>query len=1083
MRIRGVQLAGLAVALAGGMSAKDAVAADLTISTATTTPVTTSNANAGAGNVTVDTAGTITVTAGQTAITLDSNNSVNNLGTLASNNADNTTGIVITGVHTGSANNPGTISMLEDYSLSDTDSDGDVDGAWTVSPTSNRTGIWLQSGATLTGNIGGVGAINIEGGHSAGVRIDGVLTGDLNAGSISVTGDNSRGIVINNTISGNVGVQNGIGIRGLNSVGLEVNAAVGGGLNLNGSWDVSGFHVQTHPTSSTVISALDADDLLLSGSAVAVHANIGHGVTIQGVGIEDDVDDDGDGVTEAQGDTDDDRSASISVATSAPAILITPDATTPTTITLGDTGRGYGFVNRGGITAQGVYNGNSATVLRMDGVAGADVNVTGGVLNDGSMTGIAYEANAYDIYLGDHVTATRVVTRGNLNSRSVSDGNFSAYGVFFASGANVGAFNNSGTMNVQLLGETGNAVGIVDQSNSLANIVNSGSISTAVIATDSDLTDDVPAPAVTGSSIAIDVHTSTINVTYTQLADADNPLRNGNDDDTVDDNAGELPSVLTIGDIRFGSGDDTLSLQSGYIFGDVSFGDGSNTFLIDHGANYFGALSKAATGTLNINVTNGLLHVTDGTAEITSAHFGADGKLGVTLSTGSDSAMIHATGLVTFDVGAQILPTLPSGLPTSGSVRFLTADAGFSNTQTNVTRVLAGTDAPFLYNAAIVVDATDATNHSLAVSFQQKSATELGLNANQSAALAPMITALRTDTKASTAFAGLHTSEDFFTAYNSLLPGYASGAAELAATAIQQGQAATTNRLAATRLNSVHDVSVWAQEIGYGLERNPTNTTALRYRGSGFGFAAGIDGPLENGGLFGLSASFISSDVEEPARVDGEIAASFGQVGAYLGTSMGPVDLDFTAGAGLGKERSRRFVDIGPSFEAISEAEWWAYEGHGSVRASAPMRSGGFFITPQVQLTYVVLQENGYTEKGGGTAIDYKIDGTTTQRLWADAAIEFGTRWVTGGDTVMTPRLTLGYRANVLDESTDRTVRFASGGDPFTLTDPSTGSGAPIVGLGFDATNGYSTLSIAYEGEFGDEITRHSLNVALRFKF
>jgi outer membrane autotransporter protein len=102
--------------------------------------------------------------------------------------------------------------------------------------------------------------------------------------------------------------------------------------------------------------------------------------------------------------------------------------------------------------------------------------------------------------------------------------------------------------------------------------------------------------------------------------------------------------------------------------------------------------------------------------------------------------------------------------------------------------------------------------------------------------------------------------------------------------------------------------------------------------------------------------------------------------------------------------------------------------------------------------------------------------------LWGDLGVEFSARLVHSGQTVVAPRLSLGYRANLITDGGDRTFRFAGGSD-FTLTDDDYGSGGPIVGVGLDATNGYSTLSIGYEGEFTDQIDRHSLNVALRYRF
>ena len=142
-----------------------------------------------------------------------------------------------------------------------------------------------------------------------------------------------------------------------------------------------------------------------------------------------------------------------------------------------------------------------------------------------------------------------------------------------------------------------------------------------------------------------------------------------------------------------------------------------------------------------------------------------------------------------------------------------------------------------------------------------------------------------------------------------------------------------------------------------------------------------------------------------------------------------------------------------------------------------------FVITPQASLTYAYLNEEGYTEEGGGDAIDFEADSAASQRLWADVGVEFSTRFSTGGQGFIAPRLYAGYRANAIDEEAERTFRYVSGGSDFTLTDEPLGDGGPVVGIGMDATNGYTTFSLGYEGEFGDQIERHSLNAALRFRF
>lgn len=1073
MRINKIQLAGLAVVLAG-VTAGGAAAEDVTISTATTTPLTTSDPNPAAapveaGDITVASGGSITVSAGQAAITVNTSNDVANNGALRSDDADNTTGILILGGNSGAIASTGSIALLEDHTMTDTDSDGDLDGAFAIG--TNRHGIRLAAGPAFTGDITTSGTITVEGMNSSAITLDALLIGDLiSSSAISVTGDDSTAIAINGGVNGDVRLTGNVTARGENSTGLDVNGAIDGALVINGTWAVSGFHNVNRPLD---ISKLDADDLLESGPAIAVRANVTGGVHIDGVGVEDDEDDDGDGQTEADGDTDDDVSAAITSYGPGEALLIEADGGD---IAIGATASGFGVHVQGSLSANGVYDDVDATTLRIHGVGGSTVTIADGIALDGSVTASAVNGSATAVLIGADAIVSELLTRKSVVSVVVSDNAEVARGVLIDAGASLPELSNTGVVHARLLGETGDAIVIEDRSNTLAVINNTGTILAEIAATDENPTDDIPPPPVTGSAVAIDVSASTIGVTLNQTEDV--PFT---DEDSTDNDVNARPATLIRGEVRFGSGADAINLLAGQIIGNVSFGAGADTFVIDNEAVFTGRIADS-DGALTISVQNGALNHTGGTTDLTSANFGADSVLGITLSsTPGESSFLHASGAVTFAAGAEIVPIVPRGLPASGSHTFLTADGGLVGAS-NVIGVVGATGAPFIYNLAI--DVVDSDPNSLETNYVMKTASELGLTANQGAAFDPIIEALRLNDDAAAALASLTGGDDFHDAYADLMPSYASASAELAATAIQQAQGATANRMAYTRLQGLDEVSVWAQEIAYGVNREPPNANAQEFRGLGFGIAVGIDGPLDNGALFGLSAAFLASEAEEPDRDDGEISSWFGQGNAYLGTAMGPVDLDFIVGAGFGQMRSRRFIDIGSSFSARTDAEWWAYEGHGAARASLPLALGEHFtLTPKAGLTYVVLHEQSYTEEGGGAAFDLEADSATSQRLWADAGVEFSARWRLRSGGVVSPRIYAGYRANAIDEEAERTFRFVSGATDFTLTDEPLGDGGPLVGIGLDATNGYSTLSIGYEGEFGDQIERHSLNAAIRFRF
>lgn len=1083
MRSKKLHFVGLALA-ALGVTANGASAEDVTISTATTTPITTADPNPGnvanpppeQGDVTVAQGGSITVGANQTAITVNTANDVTVAagGVLASNNANNSTAILVTGGQTSTIVNNGNINLVEDYTLADGDSDGDLDGGFANATSTGRFGIWVDAGG-MVGNISS-NAITVEGNNSAAIRLDGLLDGNLTVtGATNISGDNSHAFLIQGGptegVDGSVFLRGAVTVRGTDSTGLTLDAPIvnGGELRVNGTWVVTGFHTLVRPASD---DNLDLDDLQNSGPAIAIHQSIAGGFTIEGIGVEDDLDDDDDGT---DSESDDNLSASISGFGGEPTVLISAGA--GTNLVLGpNVNTNFGFHNRGSIFAEGVYDGVNATAVRLEGLGGGTVTVAA-MANDRAISAFAREADAIGVHIGAGADVTTFWNRLSLTSRSLSETAQDAHGILIDVGGTLQTIDNSGFLNAQVFGEIGAATAIRDLSGTLQTINNSGAIIAQVIPTDSDPSDDV-FPVATGPIVAIDVSSAAQGVTINQTAPAV-----FNDDDGVDNDAAVLPATIIQGDILLGNFGDTINLHAGQILGDIDFAGGVDFMEIDNGAVFRGQITD--DGTLDLNVIDGTLDLRGGNLTIDSATFGAEGVLGVLLSAvPAESTLITATN-VTFAPGATISATVPVGLPVSDTITFLTAASMTGGS--NVVGVIDGPGTSFLYNMAVQLGSPgngDGLANSLELDFQIKTPAELGFNANQGTAFDPILEALRQDDSAAAAFAAIDNEFDFFDAYEDLMPSFSSAATELAATAIQQMQSATTNRLSATRLHDLDDVSVWAQEIAYGLTREPPTSQGQEFRGHGFGIAGGIDGPTNNGGLFGLSASFITSEQEEPGRPEGEISASFGQANAYYGTAMGPLDLDFVAGLGAGRMSSRRFVEIGDTFSALSEADWWSFEGHGAARVSAPMRLADWMIiTPQAALTYVYLNEQGYEEEGGGAAIDYESDSVSSQRLWGDVGVELSGRFRMGARTTIAPRLYGGWRANMMDEEAERTFRVISTGDEFTLTDEGFGDGGALVGIGVDATNGYSTFTLGYEGEFGDQIERHSLNASVRFRF
>src|SRR5258705_567651 len=178
--------------------------AETVVSTAVTTPVLTGTAN---DDLRISSTGSVKPATGA-AVTINSNDSVKNEGAIAITGANGSTGILANTNLAGNITNTGTITIDENFTPTDTDSDGDLDGPFAQG--NNRFGIHVLGGGTFTCNIINSGTITVEGNQSAGIAIDSALTGSLSqsVGAIMITGNDTFGIKAGSII-GNAALSSG----------------------------------------------------------------------------------------------------------------------------------------------------------------------------------------------------------------------------------------------------------------------------------------------------------------------------------------------------------------------------------------------------------------------------------------------------------------------------------------------------------------------------------------------------------------------------------------------------------------------------------------------------------------------------------------------------------------------------------------------------------------------------------------------------------------------------------------------------------------------------------------------------------
>ncbi|RZJ01146.1 MAG: autotransporter outer membrane beta-barrel domain-containing protein [Brevundimonas sp.] len=1100
-----------AVAIAPLMAASGAMA-EVVISTARTTPITTANATgSGADLIRIASGGAVNVSSGA-AVTLNSSHGVDidSGGSITMSNSDNgATGILVNGGNSANVTVGGGITLSDNIANDaalDTDKDGDADGPFANG--TGRYGVRVAGPAAFTGNIvvETTGAINLEGNDSYGVAVEAPLNGDLSVfGAVNVIGDRNVAVRTTGVVNGDVQLAGAITARGQNSTGASIESDVTGQVVVHSSITSTGYRFTTAPvtrpegyqeTASNdqeilFLDELDADDLLQGGPALRIAGNVAQGVLLgagpvyvggvdgdsDGDGVKNgDEDDDGDGTvnrtdTDRDGDGIPDSQETLPNVTSygaAPAIQV---GSATQSVTLGVVGAGndaFGFVNRGSINGFGVYSGVTGNGMAVGGL-GQAVTLNGGLRNEGQINASSIDANSSALRFGSGATAATVFNSGMINAGHTSQSNVViSTGVQVDAGANVASLTNNGTIFASSAGGVGNATAILDSSGTLTSITNNRSLQAL-------LGNNVDGDAPTGRARAIDVSANTTGVTFTQgsLIDGDDDGDPTTTDPDADgDGVDDSDEAITVGEIRMGSGADVVDIRNGLVLGDIAFGAGADTLNVSGGGIVRGVLSDT-DGALAINVTKGTLDGRQTTAlNVTSLNVGADGDLIVTVDPAAGAAGgYNVSGTANLATGAGLGLRFNSLLAAPG--RFTLIDAGTLNAGTIDTGSITE-NSPYLY---VVEAGTDAAAGQVFADVRRRTAAEAGLIPVESAVYDPFYTAIGTADAADirNVFLAQTSREEFVNLYEQLLPDHSGGPLLSLASGVDAVTRALTGRNASA---APGETSAWLQEINFYADKDKTDTYG--FRSEGFGVAGGLEKGTELGAV-GATVAFTSSDLEDPeSEAEEVLSASLLEMGLYW-RAQGQYWTTWARGAvGYASFTSERKF-VGGGLNLSNESDWNGFTLAAAGGASYERTFGRYSIRPEIYGEYFSLNEDGHVEDGGGDGFDLEIDDRQGHLLSATAAINFG--MAMGQDSWLKPELRVGWRQNISVDPGETIARFRSGGGDFTLTPDTIEGGGPILGFRLNIGNELGMLSISADAEMIEDYVRYMLFLRASFRF
>jgi hypothetical protein len=999
--------------------------ADTTVSGSSSTPLQTSTA----GNITISSGATLSPPSG-TAVTINSSNTVNNAGTISFTGVDNTTAIEATGGVTSGITSSGTITVNENYTRTDTNGDGVLDGPYANG--TNRYGIRIDGAAPFTGAINNTGTITILGNNSAAIYAAAPIVGNVttNTGAISVTGDNIYGVRLG-AVTGNIAISSAIATTGGNATGLALTGDVTGQVVVHGSITNTGYSSTTLPTGTLGVSVLTPQNLEQSQAAMIVGGNVTGGVLIAAAPTD---------TTNTTADLDFDGIADAGQATStitnygaAPALQI-GSATAATTLGVFQ-GTTTGLIINGSVNGVGVYSGIGATGVQIGGLGG-NVTINGGIAIAGTVSGSSNGAFGVALHLNSGASTPALTVSGTVaGAASATQGGYSV-GVQIDAGASLPTITNTGSISAITTASTGPATAILDNSGTLTSVTNAGTINGS--STD-------------GTGRAIDVSAQNTSFTYTQalatstqtvVPSLTGQIVTGSGNDVINISAGNVNSIMNLGDgnntislsgttvaainAMLGAGNDSVTISDTASYsGPIDFGGGNNSLTINSGARFTGEIDNGGSniavrlngGTMTFNNVNhvdtiGSLAVTGGTiGVVVDPSTGAHTTLNVTGATTISGPTTLAVSLTNFGVTASPLNVIQSGTL-----------AGSSNLSLSISQL------PYLLDGSIVASDTAGT---VGVAIQRKTAAELGLRRSEAAAYDAVFAAIQSNSALSTTFLGLTDRPSTLLRYDEMLPDHQGGVFDV----LTQGARQLAPTEAATPWAQLGHVSLWVQQAIWDEHQDADQTPGNG--GSGWGLTAGGDVAVGNAGRIGVSLGYIHGDVRNSG--DNEVTANQWGGGVHWLSDFGRVHFAAYGTAGYVRFGETRAItgttgDTSPSI-LTSKGHWNGLNAAAGAKLSYEAKMGAFYLRPSGEISYNRLSESAHDESGGGVGFDLSVDKRKSSELAGTGLLAAGVHLGNLADPEATTfRLEVqGGRRQIINSKVGATTANFSGGSDFTL--------------------------------------------------
>lgn len=276
----------------------------------------------------------------------------------------------------------------------------------------------------------------------------------------------------------------------------------------------------------------------------------------------------------------------------------------------------------------------------------------------------------------------------------------------------------------------------------------------------------------------------------------------------------------------------------------------------------------------------------------------------------------------------------------------------------------------------------------------------------------------------------------------------------------------------------LNDKAIWSHGFGSWGRWNSDGNAARLDRSVG-GFFIGADGMAFDTWRFGALAGYSRTDFDAKDRHSSGSSENY-HLGLYGGAEWNGLAVHTGAAYTWHDASTGRSV----SFAGFNDALAGDYDaGTAQVfgEVGYRMQVGNVALEPFANLAYVNLQTESFTEKGGAAALSHASSNTdaafTTLGLRASTRLDVN-------NTAVTLKGMLGWRHAYGDVTPNASMRYAAGGNAFSIGGVPLARDAAIIEAGLDlALSPTATLGVAYGGQFGAGALDQSVKADLKVRF